>query len=50
MSKEVNHNSCSLCFDLKKQLEKIEMKLDLLLNKDTLDWHHGRIINKDEKY
>lgn len=47
INKEANHNSCSLCFDLKKQLEKIEMKLDLLLNKDTFDWHHGRMINED---
>lgn len=47
INKGANHNSCSLCFDLKNQLEKIEIKLDLLLNKDTFDWHHGRMINGD---
>ena len=47
INKEANHNSCSLCFDLKEQLEKIETKLDLLLNKDTFDWHSGRMINED---
>jgi len=48
MSKEDKHHSCSLCFEIEKKFEKIETKLDFLLNKDTLDWHQGRIINKDE--